>query len=58
MRIDTELLCERFDRIEGEIALPAFDSCEVARGHPEMFGQAFLGHASSQTFGAHMGAQG
>lgn len=58
MRIDTELLCERLDRIKREVALPAFDRCEVARCDPELLGQAFLGHASPQTFGAHMGAQG
>lgn len=57
VRIDTELLCERLDRIEGEIALAAFDGCEVAGRDPELLGKALLGEGATVALGTHVGAE-
>lgn len=57
MRIDTELLCECFDRIEGEIALPSFDRCQVAGRDSKMFGKALLGEGAALALGTHVGTE-
>lgn len=57
MRIDTELLCERLDRIKREIALPTFDCCEVAWRDPELLGKALLGEGATVALGTHVGAE-
>ncbi len=54
LRLDTELLSEGIDRIQGEVALSTLDTGKVPSRHTELLGETFLRQLAHKTQFAHL----
>ena len=52
--VNPKLSGERLDRIEGQVALPALDRCQVARRDLKLLGKALLGEGAALALGTHV----